>query len=240
MFSEIANRNAARLSANAYPGRGIVIGMTPDGSRLVQIYFIMGRSENSRNRVFLEENGFVRTKAHDESKLTDPSLIIYWPVRAFGSVHLVSNGDQTDTCYGMMQEGATFEDALRTREFEPDGPNWTPRITGMVDLADGAPDYRLSILKSQDMCADRCVRAFWTYEKAIPGVGHFIHTYQENGNPLPSFSGDPCLMPVHGSIAENLEFYWNLLDRDNRISLLVKTISVADGAVEIGMINKHG
>lgn len=239
MFSELAARNAAALQQNAYPGRGIVIGMTADGTKMVQVYFIMGRSENSRNRIFLEENGFVRTKAFDESKLTDPSLIIYYPVRFFGGIHIVSNGDQTDTVFDGMQQGKTFEETLRTREFEPDAPNYTPRITGMTSLIAGDPAYRLSILKSQNMQPDACVRAFYTYEKAIPGYGHMIHTYQQDGNPLPSFNQEPYLMPIPNDMQETCDLYWSMLDEDNRISLLVKQIDIATGKSEIFMINRH-
>jgi IMP cyclohydrolase len=239
MFKDIAEINAANLMKNAYPGRGIVLGATQDGTRLAQIYWIMGRSQNSRNRVFQEESGFVRTKAFDESKLTDPSLIIYYPVKHYKDFHVVSNGDQTDTVMEFVKAGRTWNDALMTREFEPDAPNFTPRITGVIDLkAQWA--YALSILKSQDGDGRHCLRHFYYYEKPVPGYGHCIHTYKGDGSPLPSFAGEPYLMPVPGDAKEACRYYWSLLNEDNRISLLAKYIDLESGEYEICIINRHG
>ncbi len=233
-----ARRNAENLKRNTYPGRGIVLGVTPNGEKLVQIYWIMGRSENSRNRIFIEENGFVRTKAFDESKLSDPSLIIYYPLKAFGPFHIISNGDQTDTVYDYLSTGSSFEEALMTREFEPDAPNFTPRITGIMQL-DGKNIYSLALLKTQGGDPNTCVRSFFHYEKTIPGQGHCIHTYEKDGEVLPSFSGEPYLMPIPDSAEEALSAYWELLNPDNRISLLVKTIEIKTGNVEIKIKNHH-
>lgn len=238
MVRQTAEKNAENLKKNAYPGRGIVLGATRDGQKLVQIYWIMGRSENSRNRVFIEEKGFVRTKAFDESKLSDPSLIIYYPLKAFGQYHIISNGDQTDTVYDYLQTGASFYDGLMTREFEPDAPNYTPRITGLIEL-DGKNAYSLAILKTEAGDANTCVRHFFHYEKVIPGFGHCIHTYAGDGKVLPSFVGEPYLMPVPDSMDETLDAYWNLLNEENRVSLLVKTIEIKTGNVEIKIKNRH-
>lgn len=198
----------------------------------------MGRSENSRNRIFLEENGFVRTKAFDESKLKDPSLIIYYPLKTIGSNHIISNGDQTDTVYDYLKEGKSFEDALMTREFEPDAPNFTPRITGVMNL-EGKNAYSLSILKTESGNSGTCVRNFFNYEKPIPGFGHCIHTYAEDGDVLPSFVGEPYIMPIPDSAQEAISMYWDLLNQENRVSLLVKTIDVKTGQVEIKIKNCH-
>jgi hypothetical protein len=238
MLRQTAEKNAENLKKNVYPGRGIVLGVTPDGQKLVQVYWIMGRSENSRNRIFVEENGFVRTKAFDESKLTDPSLIIYYPLKAFGKYHIISNGDQTDTVYDYLKTGVSFEEALSTREFEPDAPNYTPRITGMMELG-GKHAYALSILKTLDNNPETCVRYFYNYEKPINGFGHCIHTYAGDGEVLPSFTGEPYPMPIPDSIDAALEYYWELLNPENRVSLLVKTIDIKTGQVDIKIKNRH-
>ncbi|UUZ92218.1 IMP cyclohydrolase [Paenibacillus sp. P25] len=228
------------LQNNAYPGRGIVIGLTPDGLRLVQVYWIMGRSENSRNRVFIqEENGFVRTEAKDPAKLTDPSLIIYYPVRHVNGAHIVTNGDQTDTIYEALQAGGSFEAALAARTYEPDAPNFTPRISGLVDLKDGQFAYKLSILKSSGNTEDQTLRHTYTYEKALPGFGHCIHTYQGDGNPLPSFQGEPALVPLMNDIQSIADTYWKVLNEENKISLLVKTIEIESGETELLVVNKE-
>lgn len=238
-MKQIAMENAGKLKKNKYPGRGIVLGASEDGKKLFQIYWIMGRSENSRNRVFIEENGFVRTKAYDESKLTDPSLIIYYPLKSFKNFHIISNGDQTDTVYDYLKSGKSFEDALMTRTFEPDGPNYTPRITGLTEPC-GKNAYTLSILKTQNGDPDTCIRNFFYYEKPVPGLGHCIHTYDGDGKVLPSFSGEPYVVPVPNCIEEALDYYWDLLDPDNRISILVKTIDIETVKVEIKIKNRHG
>jgi len=238
MLKQIAQSNAEKLKKNVYPGRGIVLGLSEDGTKLFQIYWIMGRSENSRNRIFIEENGFVRTKAYDESKLKDPSLIIYYPVKSIGKYHIVSNGDQTDTVFDYISSGKSFEAALMTRSFEPDSPNYTPRITGIIEFG-GRNAYTLSILKTQEGDPNTCVRNFYYYEKPIKGLGHCIHTYECDGEILPSFRGEPYLMPVQDSADSALAYYWDILNQDNIISLLVKTIDVKTGEVEIKIKNKH-
>jgi IMP cyclohydrolase len=239
MFTELAAKNLARIKKNPYPGRGIIIGMTTDRTKMILLYWLMGRSENSRNRIFAEEPDGIRTKAYDPAKLTDPSLVIYWPTRQSGSVHFVTNGDQTDTLCRLVPEGKSFEDALMTREFEPDPPNWTPRISGMTDVADPLGSYRLSILKAQDGNPECCVRCFYRYDKAIQGFGHCIHTYQGDGNPLPTFTGDPFPVPVPDTAEEAAAFYWPLLNKDNRVALFARTMDRVTGAVETSIINRH-
>ncbi|TBL68027.1 inosine monophosphate cyclohydrolase [Paenibacillus thalictri] len=235
----MAESNFAQLAENPYPGRGIVIGLTPDGTRFVQVYWIMGRSENSRNRVFIqEENGFLRTEAKDPAKLTDPSLIIYYPVRYTGSAHIVTNGDQTDTIYDALAAGQTFEQALTTRTYEPDAPNFTPRISGVVDLADTTCAYKLSILKTNLNDPAQTMRHFFHYEHGLAGYGHFISTYAGDGNPLPSFQGEPLLVPLYDDVEQTAQAFWSRLNEDNKISLLVKTIRVDNGQTEMRVINK--
>jgi hypothetical protein len=237
----MALQHIGRLKQNPYPGRGIVIGLTPDGTRMVQVYWIMGRSENSRNRIFVrEENGFVRTEAKDPAKLTDPSLIIYYPVRHIGQAHIVTNGDQTDTIFDALASGRTFEQALTSRTFEPDAPNYTPRISGVIDLEDKHCAYKLSILKTNAGNPEQTLRQFFHYEQPVPGFGHCIHTYAGDGNPLPSFEGEPFLVPLYDDIGETAQTYWDMLDADNRISLLVKTIRFDNGQTDMRIINKQG
>lgn len=232
----IANDNFKALENNPYPGRGIVVGQTPDETKMVQVYWIMGRSSNSRNRVFLaDENGHMRTKAFDESKLEDPSLIIYHPIRNEGDKHIVSNGDQTDTIWEALKGDGTFESALKTREYEPDGPNFTPRISALVE----GTSYQMSILKSMMNTEEASLRFFFNYSKAIAGLGHFLSTYEGDGNPLPSFAGEPRLLPLVDDINENLENYWNALNEENRVSLAVKTIDIKTGATELVIKNSH-
>ena len=229
----------ALLRGNPYPGRGIVLGSSPDGEKSVIAYFIMGRSENSRNRVFVETPDGIRTQAFDPSKMTDPSLIIYAPVRVFGTSTIVTNGDQTDTVYDFMQNGQTFEDALRTRTFEDDRPNWTPRISGLVRVADGKASYKLSIIKSDDGDESSVLRYFYEYAQPKAGEGHFIHTYQCDGNPIPSFAGEPEKVALHGDIEQLALDTWMNLNEDNKVSLYVSYISLADGSSDTIIINKH-
>ena len=219
------------LQANAYPGRGIVIGKTPDGTKAVTAYFIMGRSENSRNRVFVEDGEGIRTQAFDPSKLSDPSLIIYAPVRVLGNKTIVTNGDQTDTIYELMDKQMTFEQSLRTREFEPDGPNYTPRISGIMHIKDGNYHYAMSILKSN--------RYTFAYENPVAGEGHFIHTYQCDGNPLPSFEGEPKLVAIEDDMDAFADKIWNSLNADNKVSLFVRYIDIATGNYTSKIINKN-
>jgi len=234
-----ADKNAEALKGNRYPGRGIIIGMTPDGTRFMQVYWIMGRSENSRNRIFvLEPDGSVRTEARDPAKLTDPSLIIYHPVRVSAGAHIVTNGDQTDTIADFITRGGTFEDALSTRTFEPDAPNFTPRISGIVQPGGTSAAYKLAILKSNRGIESLTQRHFFTYEQPLAGFGHLIHTYQGDGHPLPSFEGEPKLVPLFDDPNETLDFYWERLDEENRISLLVKTIPVRGGEAAVVIRNK--
>jgi hypothetical protein len=219
--------------------RGIVIGKTPDGKHMVQVYWIMGRSENSRNRVFEVEDGFVKIRPYDAAKVADPSLIVYYPARHFRNFHIITNGDQTDTIYTALQQGSSFEAALMNRCFEPDAPNYTPRISGLVDLERRGSIYRLSILKTESRNPDYCVRAFYHYETAIPGFGHCIHTYIGDGNPLPSFEGDPYMVSIPGRIDEVRDFYWDSLNAENRISIMVKFIHAETGEAHVQIVNKH-
>ena len=227
------------LTGNAYPGRGIVIGKTPNGKYAVTAYFIMGRSENSRNRVFVEDGDGIRTQAFDPSKLSDPSLIIYAPVRVLGNKTIVTNGDQTDTIYELMDKQQTFEQALRTREFEPDAPNYTPRISGIMHIENGKYSYAMSILKSNNGNPDSCNRYTFAYENCVAGEGHFIHTYKCDGNPLPSFEGEPKLIAIPDDMEAFTETLWNSLNEDNKVSLFVRYIDIATGKYETKIVNKN-
>ena len=227
------------LKGNAYPGRGIVIGKSEDGKYAVTAYFIMGRSENSRNRVFVTEGEGIRTQAYDPSKLTDPSLIIYAPVRVLGKETIVTNGDQTDTVYDGISKGLTFEQSLRSREFEPDGPNYTPRISGIMTVENGRFDYQMSILKSNNGNPAACNRYTFSYENPVAGEGHFIHTYLCDGNPLPSFEGEPKLVAIQDNIEIFTELLWNSLNADNKVSLFVRYINIETGEYETKIVNKN-
>lgn len=225
------------LSGNPYPGRGIALGRSADNERAVIVYFIMGRSVNSHNRVFEATDDGIRTRAFDESKMTDPSLIIYHPVRTQSGFTIVTNGDQTDTIRDFLTAGKSFADALRTRAFEPDGPNWTPRISGLL-----APDggYRLSILKSADGNEACCERFFFEYDAPIAGRGHFLSTYETDGNPLPSFGGEPRRIGFGNETAAALaDRVWNALNADNRVSLFVRTVELSTGSADTAIINRH-
>ena len=224
------------LKNNEYPGRGIVIGKSEDGRSIAIAYFIMGRSANSRNRVFTEDGDTVTIYPADSSKVEDPSLIIYSPIRKIGDNLIVTNGDQTDTIYDFMRDGNTFEEALETREFEPDGPNWTPRISGIVTL-DESESYKMSILKSQDTEGTDCARYTFSY-KLQNGLGHFIHTYKENGNPIPTFEGEPERVAIPNTAEELKQLIWNNLNEDNKISLYVRYIDVTGRSIENKMVNK--
>ena len=229
------------LSGNRYPGRGILLGLHPDGKRAVAAYFIMGRSENSRNRVFVPgEDGGIRTRAFDESKMKDPSLIIYAPVRPAGEGTLVvTNGDQTDTVCEFLSRGQTFEEALRTRTLEPDGPNWTPRISGVLRTAGGRIAYALSILKSADGNGESVQRFFYEYPEPVPGEGRLIHTYEGDGAPIPSFEGEPRRVEIRGSLDEFTDGLWKALDADNKVSLYTCFMDPATGARESRIVNKN-
>ncbi len=230
---------AQQLRENAYPGRGIIIGAAPDGTRAATAYFIMGRSVNSRNRVFVEDGQGLRTKAFDESKVSDPSLIIYAPVRVLGSTTIVTNGDQTDTVFEGLKEGLTFEQALQTREFEPDAPNYTPRISGCIELEGGDFTYKLSILKSADGNSNSCQRFTYAYDAKQPGTGHFIHTYAQDGDPLPSFAGEPKEVGISEDIDAFTHLLWENLNEDNKVSLFVRYINLFDGSYETRIVNKN-
>lgn len=227
------------LKQNAYPGRGIVIGQSANGKYAVTAYFIMGRSENSRNRVFVEEGEGIRTQAFDPAKLTDPSLIIYAPVRVLGNKTIVTNGDQTDTIYEGMDKQMTFEQSLRSRKFEPDEPNYTPRISGIMHIENGTYNYAMSILKSNNGNPDSCHRYTFAYENPAAGEGHFIHTYKCDGNPLPSFEGEPKLIAIPNDMDEFVSILWNSLNEDNKVSLFVRYIDIASGAYETKIVNKN-
>lgn len=230
---------SVELQQNAYLGRGIIIGKSEDGKSAVTAYFIMGRSVNSRNRVFVEEGEGIRTQAFDPSKLTDPSLIIYAPVRVLGNKTIVTNGDQTDTIYAGMDTQLTFEQSLRCREFEPDGPNYTPRISGVMHIEKGLYNYAMSILKSNNGNPDACNRYTFAYENPVAGEGHFIHTYKCDGNPLPSFEGEPTLVGISNEIDEFTNTLWNSLNEENKVSLFVRYINLETLKYETRIVNKN-
>ena len=225
------------LQENAYPGRGIVMGCSADGKKLMVAYFIMGRSENSRNRIFVSTEDGIRTEAHDPAKMVDPSLIIYHPVRRVGQRLVVTNGDQTDTIRDALAQGGSFDAALETRCFEPDAPNFTPRISAMAML-DGTPRYDMSILKSADASGSACNRFTFRYA-ALPGVGHFLHTYACDGSPIPSFTGEPEPVAMTDSLDELAQKIWGSLNEQNKVSLYVSETDLATGVSAVRIINKH-
>lgn len=227
------------LKENAYPGRGIVIGRSIDGKSAVTAYFIMGRSSNSRNRVFVEEGEGIRTQAFDPSKLEDPSLIIYAPVRVLGNKTIVTNGDQTDTIYEGMDKQLTFEQSLRCREFEPDAPNYTPRISGVMHVEGGKFSFAMSILKSNNGNPAQCNRYTYAFNDCVAGEGRFIHTYMHDGNPLPSFEGEPKLVSIPNDINEFTDMLWASLNEDNKVSLFVRYIDIETGKYETKIVNKN-
>lgn len=227
------------LSADPYPGRGIVIGRSEDSKKAVTAYFIMGRSTNSRNRVFVEEGAGIRTEAFDPSLMVDPSLIIYAPVRVLGDQLIVTNGDQTDTVFEGLKAGLTFEQALQSREFEPDAPNYTPRISGLLTFADGDFSYQMSILKSHEGDPGSCCRYTFSYDRPLAGEGRFIHTYARNEEPLPSFEGEPERVKITGDIDQFAREVWESLDEDNKVSLFVRFTDLASQKSETRIINKN-
>ena len=230
---------ATELSSNAYPGRGIVIGKSSDSKYAVSAYFIMGRSVNSRNRVFVEDGEGIRTQAFDPSKLSDPSLIIYAPVRVLGNKTIVTHGDQTDTIYEGMDKQLTFEQSLRSREFEPDGPNYTPRISGIMHIENNTFNYAMSILKSNNGNPDACNRYTFAYTDPVAGEGHFIHTYMQDGDPLPSFEGEPKWVKIDKDIDAFTDMLWTNLNEDNKVSLFVRYIDIETGKYETRIVNKN-
>ena len=228
------------LNSLAYHGRGIMIGKSADGKKAITAYFIMGRSVNSRNRVFQVEGDDMRTKAFDESKMVDPHLIIYYPVRVLGNKTIVTNGDQTDTIYNLMDKQMTFEQALRTREFEDDGPNWTPRISGIIHCEKGEMNYAMSILKSAEGDDSSCERFTYAYSNPIAGRAKFIHTYNADENPLPSFEGEPKTLELPDMDIDALtDLIWKNLNEDNKVSLFVRYIDIATGEYEQRIVNKN-
>lgn len=229
----------SELESTSYPGRGIILGKSEDGKYAIAAYFIMGRSENSRNRVFVENGDGIKTQAFDPSKMTDPSLIIYSPVRVLGEKTIVTNGDQTDTIFDGMSKGLTFEQSLRSREFEPDSPNFTPRISGIMNITNGKYNYALSILKSDNGNSASCNRFCFAYTNPASGSGRFIHTYMGDGNPLPSFEGEPTLVKISGNIDELTNEIWNSLNAENKVSLFVRYIDIASGKDETRIVNKN-
>lgn len=228
------------LLQNSYPGRGIVLGQSEDGNKAIIVYFIMGRSENSRNRIFTEKNGGIITEAFDPQKLKDPSLIIYAPVRVLGDCTIVTNGDQTDTIVEHLQKDGGFESALKTRTFEPDSPNFTPRISGMVKRRDeGKMRYKLSIIKSNAGSSQSVQRFFFEYPEPVAGEGHLLHTYVTNGNPIPSFEGEPVRVSLSGCIDELTSTIWENLNSENKVSLFVRYIDIVSGEAETRIVNKN-
>lgn len=232
------NNMGELIKDNEYVGRGIVIGKTADGEKAAVAYFIMGRSENSRNRIFKEEGENVTIYPFDASKVQDPSLIIYSPLRVIDNKLIVTNGDQTDTVYVFVKEGKSFKEALETRQFEPDAPNFTPRISGMLTFSENDFTYAMSILKSMDAEGSQCARYTFDY-KSMSGLGHFIHTYECNGNPIPTFQGEPERVAIPDDMDEFAEMIWNNLNSDNKISLYVRYISLKDGSAKSKMYNKN-
>ena len=227
------------LKNNAYAGRGIVIGKTPDGKKAVTAYFIMGRSENSRNRIFKEEGENVTIYPFDESKVEDPSLIIYSPIKKIENKLIVTNGDQTDTIYDFIKKGECFREALKTREFEPDAPNYTPRISGILHIENGIYNFAMSILKSDNGNPASCNRYTFAYNNCPAGEGRFIHTYRCDGNPLPSFEGEPKRITIPDDCDTFADLLWESLNADNKVSLFVRYIDIATGAVQSKIINKN-
>lgn len=230
---------ADTLKATSYPGRGILIGCSEDGKNVVTAYFIMGRSVNSRNRIFVEEGEGIRTQAHDPALLSDPSLIIYSPVKVLGNKTIITNGDQTDTIYEGMDKQQTFEQSLRIREFEPDGPNYTPRISGIIHIEKGSCNYAMSILKSNNGDPEGCSRYTFAYENPAAGEGRYIHTYMHDGEPLPSFEGEPEWVEISGDIDEFTDAVWSSLNEDNKVSLFVRYIDIETGSYETRIVNKN-
>ncbi len=227
------------LKANSYPGRGILIGRTEDGTKAVAAYFIMGRSENSRNRIFVKEGEGIRTQAFDPAKVKDPSLIIYSPVRVLGNKTIVTNGDQTDTIYEGMDHQLTFEQSLRNRMYEPDAPNYTPRISGILHIESGKFSFAMSILKKASEQSEACCRYTFAYENCAAGEGRFLHTYMGDGNPLPSFEGEPKRIAVSGNIDDWTQLIWKNLNEGNKVSLFVRFIDISTGVYETRIVNKN-
>ena len=238
-YRQRAQHNLGELAANAYPGRGIVMGLSEDGRSLVQLYWIMGRSENSRNRIFVVDGTVLRTEPLHRDKVADPALIIYAAMREQGGLHIVTNGDQTDTVAETVAAGGSYIDALRTRQHEPDAPNWTPRIAGGLEARRALQRAWLAIVKADPTAPNRSLRAYYEYTDFPAGYGVCITTYRGDGNPLPSFSGEPYLVPLDGRVQGLRESYWARLNADNRIALAQKTIDLGSGTVSIAVLNRY-
>ena len=236
-MAERAAGNLEALRRNTYPGRGLVLGQTPDGRRLVQLYWLMGRSENSRNRILVSERGSVRTAALDPARLRDPSLVIYRALGVWADCHVVSNGDQTDTILTALERGGSFQQALRGRTFEPDAPNHTPRISGLMRLGDPGAAYEISVLRAAGGDPACCLRCFYAYERARPGLGHCVTTYAGDGTPLPSFEGDPRPVPIPDDLAAAACLYWEALHPSTRVALVAKDIDLQSGESRMRIIN---
>lgn len=226
------------LKNNSYPGRGIILGKTNDSTKIIQIYWIMGRSENSRNRIFtVEKNNFVKTEVFDKTKMTDPSLIIYYPVKDINNFHIVTNGNQTDAIYDFLKVNKSFENAVNEQLYEPDKPNFTPRISGLVNIK--KCEYKLAIVKTINHNENYYIRNIFSYNDLIKGKGYCITTYEKDGTPLPGFEGEPVPVDIYDSIEENINKYWDLLDKENKVSLLVKSINIENDSIEIKVKNKN-
>ncbi len=238
-MNQFIKKNIEKLKRSEYPGRGIIIGMSPDEKYAVQVYWIMGRSKNSQNRVFKKENNFLKNEVYDTSKVVDKSLIIYYSMKNIKDTHIVTNGDQTETIYKHLQNNDSFEKALNKRSFEPDEPNYTPRISGIINPLKSESKYKLSIIKSLNNNPEVCVRNYFNYSDYIPGIGHCITTYKDNGSPLPSYKGEPIEVPIYDDIAKTIDFYWDVLNENFRISIAAKYINLKSNDFTIEIKNKH-
>ncbi|TYB31381.1 MAG: inosine monophosphate cyclohydrolase [Candidatus Mcinerneyibacterium aminivorans] len=232
-------KNIHYLQDSEYPGRGLIIGMTPDRNYAVQIYWIMGRSENSQNRIFVKDGKFLKNKIYNDSKKVDTSLTIYYSMKNISNIHIVSNGDQTETIYNYLKKKKSFEQAIYKRTFEPDKPNYTPRISGIINPSELNYKYKISIIKSFHNSSEMCIRNIYNYSAFIPGVGHCITTYKDNGNPLPSFEGEPYELPIYNDSMKTLNYYWDLLNNEYRVSIAAKYINLKSNKFEIKIINKN-
>lgn len=236
-LNNIINNNIESLKNNTYPGRGIIIGMSPNGKKVVQVYWIMGRSENSRNRIFQQEDQFIKNELFNKEKKCDTSLIIYYPIKSINEFHIVSNGDHTNTIYDMLSNGKSYEDAISIRTFEPDKPNFTPRISGVVDMK--KMEYKLSIIKTLNNNEEVCLKQNFEYKTFLAGVGHCIHTYAGDGDPIPSYEGEPMLVNIYDDIEETVNYYWRILNKSNRVAILAKYVDVISKEIEYKIINQH-
>lgn len=239
LFEKDVKSNLESFKNIYYPGRGIIIGMSPDSNFMVQIYWTAGRSENSQNRVIINENGFIKTKAYIDKELINPSLIIYYAAKDLGPYHIISNGEQTDTIYDSLLANESFESAINQWEFEHDPPLYTPRISGLVDVNNKKNSYKLSINKSINNDPNYCIRNFYTYETAVPGIGHCIHTYESIGDSISSFNGEPFMLKTFNDIDKTIDYYWKILNDDIKVAMYVKFINIQTGKFEFRLKNRH-